>query len=158
MHKCGLAILIVLAGVWILGCKGGVAPPATHHPSQWRGITIYSWDVIREGRLPPSLAEGPHYEVSEASTRMIASGLQYRHKVPIWKGSCLGVVQLESGGEAHVAVSLTMGFIQVLDQSGYYVAEGQARKELDSVMERAYRAFAEQRNEGIGSLPSQQSP
>jgi len=76
------------------------------------------------------------------ATATIASGLEYRSQMPIWKGSYLAVVQLRSGGQCHLAISWTMGFIQVLGQPGHYVTQGKARRELDRILDEAMHTFA----------------
>ena len=178
MHKRGFPCLLVLAGVLLVGCEDGdslvgelavrevvwivdgersVPPPEPFQPAHWRGITLYDTDPLLRDCGPPSPVGIPHYEVDEATTRKIVSGLEYRDGRDLWIESYPGVARFESRGECRIAISLASGgllemlmeapfdyHISVLDESGYYgyyVVRGTARDELRRVFHQARETF-----------------
>ncbi len=102
---------------------------------RYRTITVF--DVKAE--KGQSLATLTSARIDQKSTRIICREVTY-HKGPLfWRGSFLGVVELDNGDTKRIAISRYGGFFQVLGEKGHYQTEGKSRAELDENMSRIIR-------------------
>ena len=96
----------------------------------YKGIVVFDIEAldVSNASLP---ASPPFARIDENDTAVICEQVTFHEGSRLWKGSLLGVVELDDGTEQRIAISYYGGFFKVLGEEGYYQTHGQSRIVLE---------------------------
>lgn len=133
-------VIFIGLAVWLYYSR--FYPKQFPQPPLFDSLVVFRVNGLHSDTLDRNqLTRVPHYTVPREQCRLISSGCKYQSGEPIWKGSNLGVAQLQDGRECRIALSHYGAFFKVLWEPGYYRCEGPADDAIRQVVNEATLAF-----------------
>ena len=148
-----VAFCMLIAGsLYVYHAKNADLPT----PPIFNSLIIYKISGLHDRFTQDELQHISHFTVQGEQCQSIFNNCKYRKGEPLWKGSYLGVGQLQDGRECRIALSFYGAFFKILGEPGYYRCEGSSDASLRLLIETVANAFAEDlRRKASGRSSSQ---
>jgi hypothetical protein len=147
--RCCFALSTIGCCAAVVSCQE--KPGNTTTPDHFKTLVVYDANGLGEDVTEQELDAVPYAALDAETTAAIFKQVTWKAGNPLWKGSCLGVANLEDGTKRRVAISNYGGFFVVLGESGYYTAEGESRIAFDAAMKNVLiKTFIPSRKSGLG--------
>ncbi|MBN1908260.1 MAG: hypothetical protein JW818_00845 [Pirellulales bacterium] len=138
LKRTWAGFVLLAVGLVVLG---GAKKPIKDLPAfaaEIESITVYDLEGLKAAKYAEEdLQKATKATLDPELFRRLAPKAQYRNEWVLWKGSRLAVVRMKDDSERQLALSYYGGFFSILDNDGYFVFEGESRKQWEQAFSKS---------------------